>query len=675
MTVNEIIPEEQKGNVSNCYGCIDQLLINSTILDDAKQNQKNLSLAWIDYQKAFDSVPQEWIVECLKMHNFDDITINFLRQTMDKWKTKLKFGNKEIERVTEEISINTGIFQGDCPSGTIFILCLLPLTWLLKRSKLGYRIKSSRGQTQVISHLFFMDDLKIYASNDNQLKNLISIVKMFSDDISMQFGLDKCSKVTTIKGKVTTTGGIPLDPLENEVIKELDNGQSYRYLGILENHKVLHKDMKSEIRNEYFKRLKKILKSELNSKNMMNAINTFAIPTLTYCFQILDWSLTELEQIERETRKQMKRNYTMNNNSNNNRIYLPRSLGGRGMLSIVDQYKKSTINMSIYLTEKINNPFLKLVNKWTNSKKDKGIHTRANKFCAEVNLTIDNIKEDKKDSRKTKLKYAFAKKRDELYKSMPLHGQLAKEQQQPYIDQKLSKIWLRDGKLKPSSEGTICAIQEQAITTNYIRKVYHKTVNTDTCRLCKQHPETIHHVVSGCPILADNAYTQRHDNIARLVHLRLAEGNGLIQPNKFQWYNYEPETVLENNDIKLLWNLQIHTDKRLKHNKPDLVLINKKMKSCKIIDIACPSDYNVIRKRTEKLQNYTDLAIEIRKLWKLNSVEIIPVIIGVTGTIYNGMIDDLQKLGTFVDLCILQRIALLGTVYVWRRFCELTKNS
>ena len=84
MTVNGIIPEEQKGNVSNCYGCIDQLLINSAILDDAKQNQKNLSLAWIDYQKAFDSVPHEWIIECLKIHNFDDITINFFRQTMDK---------------------------------------------------------------------------------------------------------------------------------------------------------------------------------------------------------------------------------------------------------------------------------------------------------------------------------------------------------------------------------------------------------------------------------------------------------------------------------------------------------------------------------------------------------------------------------------------------------------
>ena len=661
--------------MSNCYGCIDQLLINSAILDDAKQNQKNLSLAWIDYQKAFDSVPHEWIIECLKIHNFDDITINFFRQTMDKWKTTLMFGNKEIERATEDISINTGIFQGDCPSGTIFILCLLPLTWLLKSSKLGYRIKTSRRQTDVISHLFFMDDLKIYASNDNQLKNLISIVKMFSDDISMKFGLDKCSKVTTIKGKVTTTGGIPLDPLQNEEIKELDNGKSYRYLGILENHKVLHKDMKFEVRKEYFKRLKKILNSELNSKNMINAVNTFAIPALTYSFQILDWSLTELEQIERETRKLMKRNYSMNNNSNNHRIYLPRSFGGRGMLSIVDQYKKSTINMSIYLMKKINNPFFKMVNKWTNSKKDKGIHTRANKFCTELNITIDSIKEDTKVCRKTKLKSAFVTKREELYTSMPLHGQLERELKQPYIDQKLSKLWLRDGKLKSSSEATICAIQEQAVTTNYIKKTYHKTSNTDTCRLCKQHRETIHHVVSGCPILSDNVYTQRHDNIARLVHLRLAEENGLIESNKYKWYNYEPETVMENNNVKLLWNIPIQTDKKLKHNRPDIVLLNKTIKSCKIIDIACPSDYNVIRKRTEKLQNYTDLAIEIRKLWKLNSVEIIPVIIGATGTIYNGMIDDLQKLGTFVKLCILQRIALLGTVYVWRRFCELTKHS
>ena len=47
--------------------------------------------------------------------------------------------------------------------------------------------------------------------------------------------------------------------------------------------------MKTKLRNEYFIRIKKILKSELNSKNTITAINTFAVPAISYGFAILDW--------------------------------------------------------------------------------------------------------------------------------------------------------------------------------------------------------------------------------------------------------------------------------------------------------------------------------------------------------------------------------------------------
>ena len=59
----DLIPEEQKGGVSEKQSTIDQLLIDSTVLDHAKQNQQNLSTVWTDYQKAFDSIsiPYDWL--------------------------------------------------------------------------------------------------------------------------------------------------------------------------------------------------------------------------------------------------------------------------------------------------------------------------------------------------------------------------------------------------------------------------------------------------------------------------------------------------------------------------------------------------------------------------------------------------------------------------------------
>ena len=54
------------------------LALVQTILEDAKRRQRNLSMAWIDYKKAFDSVPHEWIIETLTTYKISPIIINFL---------------------------------------------------------------------------------------------------------------------------------------------------------------------------------------------------------------------------------------------------------------------------------------------------------------------------------------------------------------------------------------------------------------------------------------------------------------------------------------------------------------------------------------------------------------------------------------------------------------------
>lgn len=62
-------PIEQKGCRRGSYGCKDQLLINKTILETCKKNKRNLSTAWVDYKKAFDSVSHDWIIQILQILN------------------------------------------------------------------------------------------------------------------------------------------------------------------------------------------------------------------------------------------------------------------------------------------------------------------------------------------------------------------------------------------------------------------------------------------------------------------------------------------------------------------------------------------------------------------------------------------------------------------------------
>ena len=86
---NSILPQEQQGCKRNSYGCKDQLLINKMILENYRKKNRNLRTAWIDYKKAFNSVPHEWILKAIELYKISPIISNFLKTSMTKWQTRL----------------------------------------------------------------------------------------------------------------------------------------------------------------------------------------------------------------------------------------------------------------------------------------------------------------------------------------------------------------------------------------------------------------------------------------------------------------------------------------------------------------------------------------------------------------------------------------------------------
>ena len=69
-------------------------------------------------------------------------------------------------------------------------MSLNPLSQELKKTGYGYQLDE---QTK-INHPLYIDDLKLYGTSDKQLTGLMNTVKNVSDDIKMEFGLDKCAK-------------------------------------------------------------------------------------------------------------------------------------------------------------------------------------------------------------------------------------------------------------------------------------------------------------------------------------------------------------------------------------------------------------------------------------------------------------------------------------------------
>ena len=82
------------------------------------------------------------------------------------------------------------------------------------------------------------------------------------------------------------------------VIEDLEPEERYKYLGVTEGDGIQHSSMREKIRKECFSRVRSILRSELNARNRINAINSLALPVVTYSFTIINWSLTEIKKVD-----------------------------------------------------------------------------------------------------------------------------------------------------------------------------------------------------------------------------------------------------------------------------------------------------------------------------------------------------------------------------------------
>ena len=73
-----------------------------------------------------------------------------------------------------------------------------------------------------------MDDLKVYAKNEKDLEYLIQTGKIFSENIGMEFGLDKCAILIMKKGKTVEAEGVKFP--DERKIRSLKEDESYIYL-------------------------------------------------------------------------------------------------------------------------------------------------------------------------------------------------------------------------------------------------------------------------------------------------------------------------------------------------------------------------------------------------------------------------------------------------------------
>ncbi|KAI5744236.1 hypothetical protein M8J76_000423 [Diaphorina citri] len=254
---------------------------------------------------------------------------------MQAWCTKLSLslpmssGDNTTTRSTimfesEFIPIKRGIFQGDGWSPMWFCLSLNPLSNILNNTNKGYKLQTSSMFN--ISHLLYVDDLKIYARNNDELQSLLETTAIFSSDINMQFGIEKCATLEVKRGNIVHQENIELalTPFKFPSLESF-----YKYLGMSQDLVLNKSEAKEKVKNAYASRMKKILTTELNGQNKIKAINSWCVPILSYSFGIIPWTKTDLQALDRQTRVLMTQHRIHHPRSCMERLYLPRAMGGQ----------------------------------------------------------------------------------------------------------------------------------------------------------------------------------------------------------------------------------------------------------------------------------------------------------------------------------------------------------
>ena len=174
----------------------------------------------------------------------------------------------------------------------------------------------------------YIDDIKLFGKNEKELETLIHAVGIYSQNIGMKFGIEKCAMLVMKSGKRHMTDGMELP--NHDEIRTFGENETYKYLGILEADSTKQAEMKDKIQKEYLRRTRKLLETKLSCRNLIKGINTWAVPFVRYSGPFLKWTRDELKQMDQRTRKLMTMHKALHPRDDIDRLYVSRKEEGRG---------------------------------------------------------------------------------------------------------------------------------------------------------------------------------------------------------------------------------------------------------------------------------------------------------------------------------------------------------
>ena len=167
--------------------------------------------------------------------------------------------------------------------------------------------------------------------------------------------------------------------------------------------------------------------------------------------------------------------------------------------------------------------------------------------------------------------------------------------------------------------------------------------------------------------LAQREYKRRHGNVVRMVNWKLFENFNFEKSGK--WYLQNPQTVTENVNQILIWDMNIQCENVIVERKPDFFISNKMENTAIIVDAAITLD-NRILTRKWKIKKNQNIRGEIQRLWNLwnfgtfGTFAVLLLVLVALRSVTKNIAISVDKIGIKIYLHTVQESTLLGTARI-----------
>ena len=320
------------------------------------------------------------------------------------------------------------------------------------------------------THSLFVDDLKVYQESHNLLKEINEVIVEASLDTGACYGVSKCAEIVFEHGKIVKGEGLQVLQERMKILNP-DQEEMYIFLGVEQADGIRTKQVHERVKDEMTKRPKLLMKSELNDENLIQAINSKVIPVAAHPMNVCKMTKGELNELDQIVKRELRKSNMLGNQASDERLYLKRDQGGRGLQSMRDAYAETRTRVACYMCNS-NNKMIQVAWQRETVKENNAIIDESVKVMMEIDKTLTFIENNviiegevlelewKPTWKKmtAELKKGAEKKRIEIYEQKELQSDLYRRQEQE------CHLWLKQ-RFTPRKTASIMTVIEQMMET------------------------------------------------------------------------------------------------------------------------------------------------------------------------------------------------------------------